>query len=270
MPPNPAPNRPRALKDCAEGRRSKRNAERVSVGLRDIDKALGGGLARGAVHEVYVSKPADYGAAHGFTFALAIRAAGNKPVLISRQEFLDTDTGAISASGLAEFGLDPACVILVRARTAEGVLRAGEQAARCAALGAVVIALWGNWNSARLSDLTVSRRLALASGQSGVPVFMLRGGATPSPSAASTRWRIHARPSRALEANAPGFPVFEAVLLRQRGGAAGQTWCMEWNRDRKIFEERQWSLAPLSRPVVPVSRNRPAETRSEIKRLRRA
>ena len=70
-------------------------------------------------------------------------------------------------------------------------------------------------------DLTASRRLALAAEQSGVTLFLLRLEAQPVPSAADTRWTVGAAPSRSLEADAPGPPMFEIELLRRRAGPAG-------------------------------------------------
>jgi protein ImuA len=146
----------------------------------------------------------------------------------------------------------------VRARDGEGVLRAGAEAARCAALSAVLIEPWGE---PRPFDLTASRRLALAAEASGVPVLLLRVAAAEAPSAARTRWQVRALASRALEANAPGAPAFALRLLRQRGGAAEREWRVEWDRDRHCFAERSLfdrsartdHAAPLSRPLVPLS-----------------
>jgi protein ImuA len=85
--------------------------------------------------------------------------------------------------------------------------------------------------------LTASRRLVLAAEQSGVTLFLLRLDAEPVPSAADTRWAISAAPSQALEAKAPGAPMFEIELLRRRAGPSGMRWRLEWNRDRLIFRE---------------------------------
>lgn len=239
----------------------------MSFGASAIDAVFGGGIVRGGVHEIYAPSTAHIGAATGFAAALAARAAGLSPILWVRQDFLDTETGALSASGLAEIGVNPERFILVRARDAEGVLRAGEQAARCAALGAVVIEPWGE---PKILDFKVSRRLSLASAKSGVPVLMLRASAAPAQSAASTRWKVAACASRALEANAPGHPAFTLNLLRQRGGADGQTWHVEWNRDRKCFEQAsRVHVAPVPRAVVSLSCNRTSETAAEITRLQR-
>ena len=40
-----------------------------------------------------------------------------------------------------------------------------------------------------------------------------------------------------MEAEAPGHPCFVADLLRDRAGAAGRGWTVEWNRDRLAFTD---------------------------------
>ncbi|MFN3670913.1 MAG: ImuA family protein [Bosea sp. (in: a-proteobacteria)] len=233
---------------------------RVSFGVAGLDEVLGGGLVRAALHEVYAPGTPDLAAATGFAVGLAIRAAGQRPILWVRQDYLDAETGALHPPGLSELGLDPARVLLVRARDAEGVLRAGSEAARCGALGAALIEPWGD---PRLFDLTATRRLSLAAEGSGVATVLLRASASQAPSAARTRWLVQALPSRALEANAPGDPAFRIRLLRHRGGRSECEWRVEWSRDRQCFAERPvlpekpvqpWQspdVAPLSRPLVP-------------------
>jgi len=226
----------------------------VALGAPALDAALGGGLVRAALHEVYAIREAEIGAATGFVAALARCAAAQRPILWVRHDPLDTLTGALYAPGLADIGLDPAQILLVRAPDITALLRAGAEGSRCAALGAVVIEPWGE---SGLIDLTASRRLQLAARASGVPVLLLRVAAAPAPSAATTRWNIAAAPSAALPGNAPGLPAFAATLLRQRGGPGGLDWILEWNRDRRCFDERP-AAPPLPGSVVPVFADRSA------------
>lgn len=240
--------------DLAALSRSGEARDVVALGVAEIDAALSGGLQRAGLHEIEAAGALHMAAAEGFGVAVAARAAGARPLVWIRQDFLDSEAGEINGRGLAELGLDPAQVVLVKVSSGEDALRAGEQAVRTAALGAVVIEPWGE---PKALDFTASRRLSLAAARSGVATFLLRMGVGASSgaahSAALTRWRLSAAPSRALEANAPGGATFSAHLVRQRGGAHGQTWCVEWNRDRRCFEEpRARGRAALSRPVVPV------------------
>ena len=224
--------------------------ERFTSGAAAVDAALGGGLMRGGLHEV-LAAGADAPAAAGFTAGLMLRAAqAGRAMVWIRPSFAETEIGGIYAPGLAEMGLDPDALILVGAHDALAALRAGVEAARCPALGAVVIETWG---APKALDLTATRRLELAAERSGVTVFLLRVGAS-GPSAALTRWAIAAGPSPALAAGSPGQPTLDIALLRHRAGIAGTRWRVEWDRDRRLFRE----LAPLSGAVVPVPARRPA------------
>lgn len=247
-----------------------------SLGASSLDEALPGGLARGALHEVFAERSPDATAASGFAAALAVRAAAKEPherrqsrekevakeIIWVRQRYGEMEAGGLYAPGLAEFGLDPGRLILVDARDAGDVLRAGEEAARCGVLGAVILEVWGK---CKALDLTASRRLALAAERSGVTVMMLRAGADPSPSAAVSRWSVRPAGSQALAADAPGHPVFDVTLLRHRSQAAGRTWVVEWNRDRCSFENgaenrvEKGAGETLSGGVAALSADRQAE-----------
>jgi protein ImuA len=228
--------------------------DRFATGSQAIDAALGGGLARGAMHEVFAASVLDEPSAAAFAVVLALRAsAPAAPVVWVRQDFVGLEMGEIYAPGLAELGLSPDRLILVRARDGPAVLRAGEEAARCPPLGAVIVEPWGN---PKALDLAASRRLSLAAARANVPLFMLRAGGAPTPSAAATRWSLRAAPSRPLLADAPGHPCFTASLLRDRAGAAGRGWTVEWNRDRLAFSDIENSAA-LSRRLVSAAAGGP-------------
>lgn len=255
-----------------------------SLGAAGPDGVLAGTLARGAVHEVYAAEGADLPAACGFALALALRAAQRpraplqaqeraperaqeraqraqeraqerereaaRPIVWVRQDFIEAEAGRLDANGLNGFGLDPARLILVRARDTEQALRAAGDAVRCAALGAVLLEPWG---APKALDLTATRRFALRAGHSGVTVFLLRMAAQPSPSVALTRWRVRPHLSAALPGDAPGAPAFAVTLLRHRGGHDGHEWTLEWDHETCSFRD----LA-LSRFVVPVPSGQPA------------
>ena len=215
-------------------------AQDFTLGAENVDAFLGGGLSRACLHEVHAPWGADGPAAAGFSLGLALRAAPGRPVFWVRQDVLEGEGGRLNGMGLAEFGVDPAALSLVRGKDAEAVLRAGVEAARCKSLGAALIEIFG---APRALDLTATLRLARAAEASGVTVFLLRirageGAKTgPPPSAAASRWRARAQNSRALLANAPGAPCFSVTLQRHRGSAADRSWRLEWQRDRGLFHE---------------------------------
>lgn len=207
-------------------------------------------LARGRVHEVYAGNDDAAGAA-GFAAALAvILASPGQTVLWLRTRRAARLGGLLQGNGWAELGGFPGHALMGELPDAMALLRAAVDALRCPAVGAVIVEGWG---AMRELDLTASRRLALAAEKSGVPLLLLRIEATPVPSAAQTRWQVASAPSRALPANAPGLPTFDVTLLRQRGGPCGMAWRLEWDRDRRSFQE-----APLSGAVVSLPVDRPA------------
>jgi protein ImuA len=257
---------PEALRQSLAGlvRKTVPAAGLVALGVPALDAALGGGIGRGALHEMQSEWTADVAALTGFAIGVALRAAAGQPILWVRQDFAEVEAGGVHPPGLAEFGLDPGRLLLVRARDATQLLRAGGEAVRCSALGAVLLQPWGEPG---VLDLTATRRLSLAAEGSGVPALLLRAPARPAPSAAATRWAVRALPSQALEAGAPGRPAFAIRLLRHRGGVAEQEWQVEWDRDRGCFEPRlPRGTAALPRPVAALPGDRPAAPAAGLRR----
>lgn len=103
--------------------------DRVALGHPQADLALQGGLARAAIHEVFCEGRQGT-AATGFVTGLAGRVMAHRPLLWVRQDFSEIEAGALSMSGLAELGLDPRRVVMVRAADIE---RAAD-VSRCACL----------------------------------------------------------------------------------------------------------------------------------------
>ncbi len=222
------------------------------LGVETIDRVLGGGLARGRLHELFAAEPVDTSSAAGFATMLACLALpAGTPLIWLRQEDAETRGGRLYAPGLVEIGLDPARLVLVVLPDPVTLLRAAADVVRCAEVGAVVIELW---RRPRALDLTASRRLAIAAEASGVTTLLLRAEAEPSPSAAQTRWQVATAASSALEADAPGGPALDLELLRQRGRPAGGRWRLEWDRDRACFRE-----PALSGAFLPAASGRPVD-----------
>lgn len=233
-------------------------AASFTLGLPAVDAALGGGLSRAVLHEVLAAGATDAAAAAGFAAALALRAAGAEGnILWVQQEALEGETGRLYAPGLAELGLDPGRLVLVRARDALGTLRAGLEGLRCPALGGVLIELWGEPPAL---DLTATRKLSLAAARSGVTAFLLRIAARERPGAAATRWAVATEASASLPTAAPGSPVFALTLMRHRAGIAARAWRLEWNRDRQSFQ-------PVSAPAVPALPRPLAEPAAALSRI---
>lgn len=205
------------------------------------------GLPVAALHEIHASEPGDACNAATFTLLMAERArmarmkAGRNAapaILWARENAEIRRQGYLYPPGVAELGIDPAGIVYIDAPDALAGLRGAADAGRCAALGAVIIELSGKYPKG--FNLTATRRLSLSAQKSSVPIFCLRHDAGPpqiQPSAAYSRWQVASAPSAALEANAPGDPVFAVNLLRYRGGQEGFSAYLEWDRDEKAFRK---------------------------------
>jgi protein ImuA len=223
----------------------------LPLGLPEIDRALpGGGLARGCLHELCGAP--DQGAALGFATVLVGRllADGGHVVWIGpRNEWF--------APGLAELGIAPERLIVVRARARNARLWALEEALRSPGLAAAL---------AQIDQLTLthSRRLQLAAEAKGVTALLLRPlRADATPSAAATRWRIEAAPSELVPGEvtpsparragrAFGPPHWRVSLLRCRGGRTG-SWRVAWRREgwHEIADPLAMAVEPGDRAAAP-------------------
>jgi protein ImuA len=195
----------------------------LPFGVTAIDRTLpGGGLARGALHEILgVGGDEEDGAlAAAFTARILGRLTGVVLWCLPRPD--------LYGPGLAVHGLDPGRVVLVRASRDAEILWAMEEGLRAPGIVAVV----GEVGSL---PTVASRRLQLAAERSGITAFLLRrwreGGQAAreraQPNAAMTRWRVAALPSRPMrDEPGVGHPRWRVELLRCRGGEPG-CWEME-------------------------------------------
>jgi protein ImuA len=217
----------------------------IPLGLPAADAVLGGGLKRGALHEIFAS---DWGAG-GFAACLAIQAAGKRPLFWIRPDYEALEYGPLSATGLLELGGDPANLFLLRAPHAEDGLSAAADILACPHVGAVVLEISG---SPRCLDLVASRRLSLLSEESGVTLLLLREGAKPVPSAAATRWQVKTLASDPHDDDW-GNPRFHAQLTRHRLGALGDFF-LTWDSEDGCFHDAAAhpglvAAAPFDRPA---------------------
>lgn len=202
-------------------------------------------LRAGCLHEIHARRD-DWAAASAFALS-AVAPARPGTVLVVRIARQSQFRAVPCGEGLAGLGIEPGRLVIVHAANALELLRAGLEAARCPGIAGVVLETWG-----RLAeyDLTASRRLSLAAERSQVPVVLLRGEAEPRPSSAQTRWAIGSAPSVEWPGQAPGLPVVEVELLRQRGGPAGMRWRLEWDAEHGCFRETAMPGAVVPLPLL--------------------
>lgn len=197
-----------------------------------VDAALGGGLAFGALHELAPAAPIHLAATSGFAVALAALANGARgQVLWIAADFAAGEGGGPYGPGLDRFGLASARLLVLRVPRALDVLWAMEEALRCRALACVVAELTGDGAAA---DLTATRRLALAAREGAGFGLLIRHRATPSPSAAATRWQIAAALSQPDAFGGLGSPRFDLSLRKNRRGPCGR-WLITWDHHARSF-----------------------------------
>ncbi len=241
------------------------------LGAAVVDRALpGGGLARGALHEVAARNESgqEGSAAAGFAAWLAARLAtgggeggsGNGgamgPVLWCQHTTLSGETGHLYGPGLAAFGLDPSRLLVVVARRDREVLWVMEEGLRCPGLAAVL-------GEIGALDLSAARRLQLAAETSGVTALLLRPGHRGlSASAAVTRWRVAAAPSTVAAAHGGlGAARWDADLWYCRGGRP-RRWLLEWDDETGTVAV----AATLVDGQAGVDRQAGADRQAEVRR----
>jgi protein ImuA len=200
-------------------------AQVLPFGSPALDAALpGGGLARGALHEILGAGGDEEDAAASAAFAAGIlaRLAGDGAVLWCLA------AGDLYGAGLAASGLGVADLVVARGRSDADILWAMEEGLRAPGLAAVI-------GEVGVLDATASRRLQLAAEASGVTALALRRWRTAAaaarhralPTAAATRWRVAAAPSRPEEGEpGVGRVRWRLDLLRCRGGIPA-AWLVE-------------------------------------------
>lgn len=225
-----------------------------ALGVKAIDHVFRQGIQHGAIHEIFAEEVGDAGAATGFAIALVLRAAPDQsPILWLEEDFATQEHGFPYAPGLSCIGLDPQRVVIVRCPTPQDVLKAAADSLGLRGTGAVIVAPWSN---PKCLDLTASRKLLLLAQQTDIPAFLLRLGAEPRESAATTRWLVRSSASQSSNANAPGNPVFDVALIRNRHGTTGQ-WILQWESEDHVFRQ----IEPVPGNVVPAPAHRPPQTR---------
>ena len=261
----------------------------LPLGVEAIDAALGGGLARGALHEIAASSEAHLAAAAGFVLGLSSlgnsAGRGDKHLVWIAEDMALAESGAPYGPGLEAFGLRPERLVTVQAARTRDLLWAMEEALRCRTVAAVI----GEMRGSEIDSVAV-RRLSLAAAESGALALLLRAAPPADASTAATRWIVGASPSstsvipgreqrertRNPETSTefgsgfrvPAFgrprndaeeigseretaPRFAATLVRNRRGPVG-SWILQWSD----IDER-FLLATHAQPMAAPPLDRP-------------
>ncbi|MGC1467581.1 MAG: DNA repair protein [Pseudolabrys sp.] len=223
----------------------------LAFGVRSIDAVLQGGLAPASLHEVAPAALRDLGAAVGFAFALAARAATDegRNALWIQTDFAATGSGNIYGLGCDLFGLPARQLLILKVARPRDALWAMEEALKCRALASVIAELP---NDGPIADLTATRRLTLAARAGGSFGFLFRHRPSPLTSSAETRWEVAVAPSRPDQFGGLGRTAFALSLTKNRHGPTGR-WPVAWDHHERVF-------SALSLGVAEAAFDRPDRT----------
>ncbi len=188
--------------------------------------------AHRSLTEISPAAPADALAALGFALAWLKAADAGELIVISAPEFANAELGAAYAPGFLQFGLDLERLLWVRARTQKDALWSIEQSLRTPHTIALCLITPG----AKPLSLVATRRLLLAAETHATRCVLLRLDQAGA-SAAWTRWSVRGASSQGVDREL-GPPRFAVRVTRNRAGATGQNWLLEWNAHEHAFAER--------------------------------
>ena len=254
--------------ECPSG--FEEDAAALALGVPEIDRVLGGGLTRGALHEIAALSEAHLPTATGLVTGLG-RAAGGALVWLAEDMSL-AESGNLYGPGLDGCGIPPERLLSVTAAHRRDLLWAMEEAVRCRSVRLVI----GEMRAGALDGVAV-RRLSLAATESGTLALLLRAAPPEDASTAATRWIVGAVPQTPLIPaqagiqNGPyarqggtGSPLsrgraeefaevawtFTAHLTRNRRGPLG-SWILTWSNGDGF------QLAAHAQPLAAPLRDRP-------------
>src|SRR5262245_23357230 len=189
-------------------------------------------MAAAPLHELGPAGPGAEPAALGFALGLAAHWGGRAGIIWAGEEGVFAEDGAPYPVGLAQLGLDPARLIVVRAGKRDETLWAAEQG--LSAPGAIVVCALAAHR--KPLDLKATRRLLLFAERTRSRCLLVRP--LDEASAAWTRCRVAPAPSRADDREF-GPPAFRVGLVRNRAGPAGARFTLEWNAHARRFDARE-------------------------------
>jgi protein ImuA len=216
----------------------------LPLGIPAIDTMLGGGLMRGALHEIAAPGEAHLAAVTGFALGLAALSAPSPRLVLIAEDMALAESGALHGAGLDAFGLAPERLVTVAVTHRRDLLWAMEEALRCRTVNAVI----GEIRCGGI-DSVAARRLSYAAAESGALALLLRASPSNDASTAATRWIVGT--ARSVGTHGPGEPRIAAQLIRNRRGPVG-SWILEWSDS-----DGQFILATFAQPVAAPTLDRP-------------
>jgi protein ImuA len=267
----------------------------VPFGIEAIDHVLGGGLARGALHEIAAAGEAHLPTAAGFAAAVAGRTALPSPLPCGERSaqavrrvrgiqsidgrhpphptsrrsvdlsppgrgnkttvWIAEDMALAETGALCGPGLDAFGIAPERLVTVAAAHRRDLLWAMEEALRCRAVAAVIGEVRGGTIDGVAVRRLSLAAAESGALALLLRAAPTDDASTAATRWIIGAAPA-SPNAYGLGAPCFAAQLKRNRRGPTA-SWIIEWSESDGRFILATHA-EPVAQPVLDRSHRKSA------------
>lgn len=218
-----------------------------TFGAPPLDAALGAeGLVFGS-HQIAGERGEGVSAMLFALLAMGRRlnADPSAQALVVQERAVLAENGGLCGPGLHALGLEPDRIAFLAARNGEEALRMTDEAIRS---GSAAVVLAEFQRGGAVIDLSSTRRFNLFGRQTATVALLI----TPDldgTSAAMTRWRVSAAPSRAPR-RFVGAPTLEVELVRNRLGPVGR-FTIEWSSKDVRF--RSQSPAPLRAPMVRAS-----------------
>lgn len=236
-------------------------SENQTTADEELSYILENGLEPGFLHELRCKQSRDAGALAGFVFGLLTRMKQRKtkPVLWITAPFADTANMSLFPQGLANWGFDPARLVIVRPLTFMQALWAADEAAKCSDLAAIILHIEGH---PKALDMTATRRLSLRASESGTTSLILRQSGEEEATAATTRWCITPHSScdpfsEPVDAAGQdiGFSTVFSHLERNRQGSTRST-PLTWNHQIRGFRHVATQDTDTTRPPSTVPQHR--------------
>jgi protein ImuA len=187
-----------------------------------------GPAAHRRLHAIHPAAPGQEAAATAFALALILsldakpeRAKPDRPLLWVQAEAARAECGSPYGPGLAALGLDPARLVVLRAKTAMAVLAAAEMGLEEAGPSLLPADM-----------LKLGKRLSLRAEQTRTPCCLIHATAAAVEMPVASRWLTASRPlsptATPLDLTAPDFTTaFEVRLSKNRFGPLGR-WSLAW------------------------------------------
>jgi protein ImuA len=216
----------------------------LPLGISAIDAVLGGGLLRGALHEIAAPGETHLVAVAGFALGLTKLIAPSPRFFWIVEDMALAESGALYGAGFNAFGLTPERQVTVSVAHRRDLLWVMEEVLHCRAVDVVI----GEIRGGEINSVAV-RRLSYAAAKNGGLALLLRASPSSGASTATTRWIVSTAPSAG--SHGPGAPRFAAQLIRNRRGPVG-SWILEWS-----YRNAQFILATHAQPMAAPVFDRP-------------